>query len=68
MPLGMEIGLGSGDFVLDGVPAPPLQREVGFSLGDVLLDGDPVHPPLKPKGHSPPIFGPCLLLPSGWID
>jgi len=23
MPLGMEIGLGPGDFVLDGDPAPP---------------------------------------------
>jgi len=26
MPLGMEIGLGRGDFVLDGDPAPPLQK------------------------------------------
>ena len=23
MPLGMEVGLGPGDFVLDGYPAPP---------------------------------------------
>jgi len=23
MPLGMEVGLGPGDFVLDGDPAPP---------------------------------------------
>ena len=23
MPLGMEVGLGQGDFVLDGHPAPP---------------------------------------------
>jgi len=23
MPLGMEVGLGPGDFVLDGNPAPP---------------------------------------------
>jgi len=23
MPLGMEVGLSSGDFVLDGDPAPP---------------------------------------------
>jgi len=23
MPLGMEVGLGPGDFVLDGVVAPP---------------------------------------------
>jgi len=26
MPLGMEIGLGPGDFVLDGNPAPPLPK------------------------------------------
>jgi len=37
MPLGMEVALGPGDFVLDGDQAP-----------------------LK-KGHSLPIFGPCLL-------
>ena len=26
MPLGMEVGLDPGDFVLDGDPAPPEQR------------------------------------------
>ena len=26
MPLGMELGLGTGDFVLDGDPAPPPQK------------------------------------------
>jgi len=26
MPLGMEVGLGPGDFVLDGDPAPPSQK------------------------------------------
>ena len=26
MPLGMEVGLGSGDFVLDGDPATPRKR------------------------------------------
>jgi len=26
MPLGMEVGLGPGDFVLDGDPAPPPQK------------------------------------------
>jgi len=26
MPLGMELGLGPGDFVLDGDPAPPPQK------------------------------------------
>ena len=27
MPLGMELGLGPGDFALDGDPAPPPQKE-----------------------------------------
>jgi len=26
----------------------------------------PISPPKK--GHSPPLFGPCLLLPNGWMD
>ena len=26
MPLGMEVGLGPGDIVLDGNPAPPTER------------------------------------------
>jgi len=26
MPLGMEVGLGPGDFVLDGDPAPPSSK------------------------------------------
>ena len=26
MPLGMEVGLGPGNFVLDGVPLPPRQK------------------------------------------
>ena len=26
MPLGMEVGLGPGDFVLDGEPAPPSRK------------------------------------------
>ena len=43
MPLGTEVGLGPGHFVLDGDPAPA-------------------------KGYSPPIFGPCLLWPTSWVD
>ena len=40
--------------------------EVGLSPGDVVLDGNLAAPPQK--GHSPPIFGPCLLWPTaGWI-
>jgi len=45
MPLGTEVGIGPGDFVLDGHLAP-----------------------LPKKEASPPIFGPCLLWPNGWLD
>ena len=43
----------------------PLGTELGLSLGDIVLDGDPA---LPPKVHSPPIFGPYLLWPNGWMD
>jgi len=44
----------------------PLGREadLGPRPRDIVLDGDPA----APKGAQPPIFGPCLLLPNGWID
>jgi len=44
MPLGKEAGLGPGDFVLDGHPAP-----------------------LSKKGAEPPISGPLLFWPNGWM-
>ena len=44
----------------------PLGREIGLSPSDIVLDGDPTPPP--PKGAEPPIFGPCLLWPNGWMD
>ena len=37
--------------------------EVGLGQGHIVLDGDPS----PPKGHSPPIFGPCPLWPNGWM-
>jgi len=40
----------------------PLGKEVGLGPGYVVLDGDPLSPK---KGHSPPIFSPCLLWPNG---
>ena len=43
MPLGMEVTLGPGDIVLDGVAGPL-------------------------KGAQPPVFGPWLLWPNGWMD
>ena len=41
-----------------------LGMEVGLSPGHIMLDGDPA----LPKGAQPPIFGPCLLWPKGWMD
>jgi len=40
--------------------------EVGLSPGHIVLDGDPA--PFPKKGQRPPIFGPCLLWPNGWMD
>ena len=93
MPLGREVGLSSGDIVLDGDPTPPPQKgtqqhhflahvycgqtarwikmplcmEVGLGSGHTVLDGDPATPPKK-RRHRPPIFGPRLLWPNGWMD
>jgi len=44
----------------------PLGKEVGLSPSDIMLDKDPA--PLPKRGRSPPIFGPCLLSPNGWMD
>jgi len=43
----------------------PLDMEVCLGLGHNVLDGDPA--PHK-RGTAPPLFGPCLLWPNGWID
>jgi len=55
MALGMEVGLGPGDFVFDGDPAlkTPLLTEVDLGPGHVVLDGVP---PLRETGTEPPIF------------
>jgi len=37
MPLGMEVGLGPGDIVLDGDPAPPKRDTAAPLLGACLL-------------------------------
>jgi len=39
---------------------------IKMQLGRDVLHGDPAPP--SPKGHSRPIFGPCLLWPNGWLD
>ena len=44
-----------------------LGTEVGLSPGDFVFDGDPATP--RKKAHRPqPIFGPCPLWPTGWMD
>ena len=44
----------------------PLDVDVGLGPGHIVLDGDLDPPPQK--GVQPPIFGPCLLWPNGWMD
>jgi len=39
--------------------------QVGLDLGHIVLGGDPA--PL-PKRATAPNFGPCVLLPNGWMD
>jgi len=39
--------------------------EVGLGPGHIVLDGDPAN--LPKKGVEPPIFGPFLLRPNGWM-
>ena len=41
--------------------------EVRLGPGDIVLDGSPAPPPQK-GAQQPPLFGPCLLWPSGWMD
>jgi len=38
--------------------------EVGLGRGDIVLHRDSA----PPRGAQPPIFGPCLLSPNGWVD
>jgi len=42
-----------------------LGTEVGLGPSHIVLDG---RPRFRQKGHSPPIFGACLLWPTGWMD
>jgi len=43
-----------------------LGMEVGLGPGHTVLDGEPA--PRPKKGTEPPIFGPFLLLPNGWMN
>jgi len=42
----------------------PLGMEVGLGRGLIVTWG----PSSPAKGHSTPIFSPCLLWPNGWMD
>jgi len=42
----------------------PLGREVGLGPGNIVFDADPA----LSQGAEPPIFGPYLLWPNGWMD
>ena len=42
-----------------------LGTEVGLGPGHIVLDGVP---PTSPIRAEPPILGPCLLWPNGWMD
>jgi len=38
MPIGMEVGLSPGDFVLDGDPAPKFLSHVYYSYCDFVIE------------------------------
>jgi len=47
----------------------PRSMEVGLAPGYIVLDGDPAFLPSPPEGaQQPPVFGPYLLWPNGWMD
>jgi len=41
--------------------------EVGLGPGHIVLDGDPAPHPQRGGTAAPPLYGPCLLWPNGWI-
>jgi len=45
----------------------PLGMEVGLSPGDFVFNKD-LAPPRRKRAQPHPIFGRCLLWPSGWMD
>ena len=42
-----------------------LDMEVGLGPGHIVPDGDPA--PVPQNGAEPPIFGPFLFWPNGWM-
>jgi len=45
----------------------PLGIEGALGPGHIVPDGEPA-PPHPKRGHSHPIFSPCLPWPNGWMD
>jgi len=45
----------------------PLSMAVGLGPGLIVLDGDPAAS-TSPQRGTPPVFGPRLLWPNGWMD
>jgi len=45
-----------------------LGTQVGLGPGHIALDGDPAPLPKRGRSSLPPIFGPYLLWPNGWMD
>ena len=43
----------------------PLGTEVGLDPDDIVLDADPAFTPMERCTAAKPLFGPCLLWPSG---
>jgi len=44
----------------------PLRGKIGLDPSDIVLDGPQL--PSPQNGAQPPILGPCLLGPNGWMD
>jgi len=62
---GFQVGLGRGNIVLDGDPAPPPPKGHNFPIfGPYCVRWWPSSPL---KGAQPRIFDPCLLWPNGWM-
>jgi len=74
MSLGMVLGLGPGDFVLDGDPAPlpqkgaepPPQFSAHFDLCNIVFNMDPATPE-KWANPLPPNFWPMSIV-AKWPD
>jgi len=49
------------------IKMPCRYREIGLGAGHIVLDGYP-GPPRKGHSTPPPLFGPCVFWPNGWMD